>query len=219
MARRKIVRTRIFTVNIPPGVALDKLYDRIAKALKAPYGEAWVEKGKLYIRLSGTDYELKQAWASLKKTITELWDLYWLEKTGTTSIDTIAREIGATFPPEALVEALRLQGYRADYDRENNVLYTNAPASRVMEAARTIARVVEETRFRVRGAAAKRLIASIVAGTGASVDEVIEYGLRLGVLGFDEEEHIVLKEEWRRGIRKIALVVTGASIGEGGAHG
>ncbi len=208
---RKTVKTRVFTIAIPPGTDIEKLYDRVAKAMKTGYGEAWVEKGRLYVRLTGTDYELRTAWARIKEAVSELWSLYSLEARGETSIEGIVREIRATFPPDALVEALRLQGYRAELGGEGpgKTLSTNAPAEKVLETAKRVAEAVEEVRFRVRGSNAKKLVAAAAAGLGRSVEEVIEYGLRLGVLGVDEEERVYLREEWRRALKKLALVLGG----------
>lgn len=215
LARRKTVKSRVFSISVPPGVPLEKVYEKVSSAAKTSYSEIRFEEGRLVVRLVGTEYSIRSAWASIREAIRDLWELYGLDRSGETSIDSIVREIRATFPPEALVEALKIRGYAASLGEGRNVLRTNAPSSVVLELAKSIARVLEEIRFSVRGSSAKRVVASVSAGLGLEPSIVVEYGVRLGVFGYDEDERIVLKEEWRRAIRKLVVVLRSKGLEEG----
>lgn len=198
---------RTYTINVPPNIPLEKLYDRVSEAVRALQAEVRLEGRRLFVTLWGTEAQVKETWLKLRQIITELWEIYRLERTGEASIDAIAREAGRTFPPEALVEALKLMGYEASYDRETGLIRTNAAASTVVSTARRLAEVIDELRFRVSGTAIKRVIAAVAVGLGVDVDKVIEFGLKMRVFEEDENGRVVLVEEWRRAIRKLAVML------------
>ena len=166
-----------------------------------------LEGRRLFITLWGTEAQVKETWLKLRQIVSELWEIYRLERLGEASVDAIVKEAGRTFPPEALVEALRLMGYEASYDRETGLIRTRAPADIVVSTARRVAEVIDELKFRVSGTAAKRVIAAVAVGLGVEVDKVIEFGLKMRVFKEDENGRVVLAEEWRRAIRKLAVML------------
>ncbi len=211
-----IVR-RLFTIRVPPGIDLEKLNERLREAIRVPYAEIRAEKdGRLRIMLVGVEADVKESWFRIKNVVAELWELYNLSKRGEVSIEAIVREIRRTFPPQALVEALRLRGYNADL-LEGNVLRTNAPLDVVLELASRIAEILDEVKFDVKGTAAKRVVAAVAAAFDVSPFEVIEIGRRADVFEEGEDGKIVLKREWRQAIRRLAIVLrAGGQIGEAG---
>jgi len=204
----RVVKTRLFVVNVPPGIPQEKIYERLASAVRSGYAEISIRGGKAHIMVSGTDSQIRETWASIKNALTQLWSLHRLLTSHEAPVEAIVREAGRTFPPEALVEALRLRGYQAELSSDKETIYTDAPPDLVVELARAIADAMDEMRFRVRGTAAKRMIAALAAGLGVDVETVIEYGLRSRVL-VEAEDGVRLREEWRRGLRKLALALKG----------
>ena len=211
---------RTYTINIPPGIEVEKLYDRLNEAIRVTQAELRIEKGRLFITLWGTEAQIKETWFRVKQVIGELWELYRLRRSGEASVDAIVKEAGRTFPPEALVEALRIRGYSAEYDSDTHTVRTNAPADTVIAFARRIAEVIDELRFRVSGTAIKRVIAAVAVGLEVPVDMVIEFGLKMRVFEENEEGKVVLKEEWRRAIRKLTVMLRPHSrvVGHGEAE-
>ena len=208
---RGVVRRKTFSVRVPP-LPMEKVYEKLASAIRSGYAEIRIEDGKAHITVVGTAAQIKDTWGQVKKALSELWELYSLQSRGEASIEAIVKEAGRTFPPESLVYALQLRGYEARLSEDKSVIYTNAPADMVISLARSIAEAIDEMRFRVKGAAAKRMIAALAAGLGVDVDTVIEYGLRARVLE-ETEEGVELREEWRRGLRKLAVILKGAAGG------
>ena len=204
----RVVKTRLFVVNVPPGIPVEKIYERLASAVRSGYAEISIKGGKAYITVAGTESQIRETWASIKNALSQLWSLHRLLTSHEAPVEAIVREAGRTFPPEALVEALRLRGYRAELSSDKETIYTDAPPELVIDLARAIAGAMDEMRFRVKGTAAKRMIAALAAGLGVDVETVIEYGLRSRVL-VEAEDGVRLREEWRRGLRKLALALKG----------
>jgi len=148
---------------------------------------------------------MRETWARLRNIIAELWGLYSLKVRGEVPIDVLVREAGRTFPPEALVCALELRGYKAEID--NGVLKTTASADAVIELARRIGETIDELKYRVKGTAIKRLIAAVAVGLDVDVDKVLEFGLKMRVFEENEEGKIELREEWRKALRKLAVML------------
>ncbi|ABM81463.1 DUF2067 family protein [Hyperthermus butylicus] len=205
----RVIKRKLYTINLPPGIPLEKIYEKVSSAFKAGYAEISIQGNKLFLEVVGTEYEIKDTWYRVRQAVSELWELYRLSKGMEASIEALVREVGRTFPPESLVYALRLRGYKAELSDDKSRITTNAPLDVVVEVARTIAEVIDELRFRVKGTAAKRMIAALAAGLQEPAEKVIEYGLRSRVLE-ETEEGIELREEWRRGLRKIAVLLKGA---------
>jgi hypothetical protein len=206
----EVIRRKLYTINLPPGVPLDKVYEKVSSAIRAGYAEISIRSGKLFVEITGTEHEVKDSWYRVRQAVAELWELYNLSRGREASIEALVKEVGRTFPPESLVYALQLQGYDARYNAETGKISTTAPLDVVVRTARTIAEVIDEVRFRVKGTAAKRLIAALAAGLGEPTDKIIEYGLKSRVFVEDEEEGIKLREEWRRALRKLAVLLKGA---------
>ncbi|GEM_PF-3291295 len=209
--KRAVVKRRLYVVNVPPSIPVEKVYQKLAEAVRSGYAEITVKVGKAYIEIVGTDAQIRESWFRVRDALSQLWSLHMLKTSSEAPIEAIVREAGRTFPPDALVYALRLRGYRAELSSDKQVLYTTAPPEEVVTVARSIAEVLDEIRFRVRGTAAKRLVAALAAGLGVPPETVIEVGLRARV--FEEaEDGIRLREEWRRGLRKLALVLRPDSL-------
>ncbi len=206
------MRRKLFTINLPPGLPLEKVYEKVSSAIRAGYAEVSVQGSKLFVEITGTEYEVKDSWYRVRQAVAELWELYRLSRGGEASIEAIVKEAGRTFPPESLVYALKLQGYEAKLVDNGSKLATTAPVDVVVRTARTIAEVIDELRFRVKGTAAKRLIAALAAGLGEPVEKIIDYGIKSRVFVEDEEEGIKLREEWRRALRKLAVLLKGAEV-------
>ena len=214
---RSVIHRRLFVVNVPPGIPVEKIYEKLASAVRSGFAEISIRNGKAFIEIVGTDAQIKESWLRVKDALSQLWSLYMLASGKEAPIEAIVREAGRTFPPDALVYSLRLRGYNAQLSGDKAFLYTDAPPDLVVAVARSIAEVMDEIRFRVRGSAAKKLVAALAAGLGAGPEEVIEAGLRARVLE-ETEDGIRLREEWRRGLRKLALVLQPGSqerLGEG----
>lgn len=200
-----VIKRRLYTITPPPGIDLEKVLERISEELRTPYAEVSYSKGKLYVELVGTEAQMRETWTRLRNIIAELWGLYSLKVRGEVPIDVLVREAGRTFPPEALVCALELRGYKAEID--DGVLKTTASADVVIELARRIGEVIDELKYRVRGTAIKRLVAAVAAGLDVDVDKVLEFGLKMRVFEENEEGKIELREEWRRALRKLAVML------------
>jgi len=218
---KSVIRRRLYVVNVPPSIPAEKLYEKLAEAVRSGYAEIAIRGGKAYIEIVGTDAQIKESWMRLRTVLSQLWSLHMLRTTREAAIESIVGEAGRTFPPEALVYALRLRGYAAQLSSDKQLLRTDAPPEEVVALARSIAEVLDEVRFRLRGSAAKKMVAALAAGLGVEPERVIEAGLRLRVLE-EAEDGIRLREEWRRGLRKLALLLRpGAleNLGEGEGHG
>ncbi len=197
---------RRYSIRVPPGLDLDRFAERLKEAVRTPYVEVRPERdGKLSIVLVGVEADVRDSWFRIKSMVSELWELYSLARKGEVSIDAIVREIRRTFPPQALVEALQLRGFKAELV-EGNVLRTNAPADVVIDMAARIAEVIDAIRFDVKGTAAKRVIAAVAAAFDVSPHVVIDVGLRADVFRETEDGKVELKREWRQAIRRLAVV-------------
>ncbi len=208
---RGIIRREV-VISIPPGVSQEKVYEAVAEELRVPYAEIRIEKGKLRIVLVGTEAQIRESWYRARNVVSVFWELYRLSRGEEASIDAIVREAGRTFPPEALMYALKIQGYDASYNREMGTFRTNAPLEHVIEVARRIAEAIDEMKYDVKGTAAKRVIAAASVGLGLPIEEVIEVGLKSGVLRRSEDGRIELAEEWRRALRKIVVLASRGTI-------
>lgn len=213
--RSRVIRRRLYVASVPPGVPEEKLYEKLAQAIKAPYAEIRVKGGKVYVEVVGTGYEVREAWVRLRNALRDLWELSRAETEGRIAVDALAREAGRTFPPEALVYALRLRGYRASLERgeEGLVVATNAPLEEAVSLARAVAEAVEAVRFTVRGTAARRAVAALAAGLGLPPDEVVAAGLEEGVFAEDEDGKAVLRMEWRRAVSRLSVSLKGGRSG------
>ncbi|BEP18116.1 hypothetical protein PYJP_14680 [Pyrofollis japonicus] len=209
---RKVIKRKLYVISVPPKLSIEKIYDKIASSIRAPYAEISIRGGRAYIEIVGTEAEIKDSWNRVRNALQDLWELYRLETEKEALIESIVKEAGRTFPPESLVYALKLKGYDARLSDDKQVLYTNAPPSVVVELARRIAEIIDEIRFRVKGTAAKRMVAAIAAGLDVDPEKVIEYGISTRVLE-ESDEGIVLREEWRRALRKVAVMLKGAELG------
>ncbi len=207
-----VIKRKLFTINLPPGIPLEKVYEKVSSAIRAGYAEISIRGGKLFVEVTGTDYEIKDSWYRIRQAVAELWELYKLSRGEEASIEAIVKEAGRTFPPEVLVYVLRLQGYDAQLSEDNTRIRTTAPLEVVVQNARAIAEVIDEIRFRVKGTAARRLIAALAVGLREPPEKVIEYGLKSRVLVEDEVEGIRLREEWRRALRKLAVLLKGGEV-------
>jgi hypothetical protein len=209
--KRAVVKRRLYVVNVPPSIPIEKIYQKLAEAVRSGYAEITVKAGKAYIEIVGTDAQIRESWFRVRDALSQLWSLHMLKTSNEAPIEAIVREAGRTFPPDALVYALQLRGYKAELSDDKQILHTTAPPEEVVSLARSIAEILDEIRFRVKGTAAKRLVAALAAGLGVSPETVIEVGLRAKV--FEEtEDGIRLREEWRRGLRKLALVLRPDSL-------
>ncbi|HID04488.1 MAG TPA: DUF2067 domain-containing protein [Aigarchaeota archaeon] len=204
-----VIKRKLYVVNLPPRIPIDKVYEKISSAIRSGYAEISIRGGRVYIEIVGTEFEVKDSWYRVRQALADLWELYRLRTRREASIEAIVKEAGRTFPPEALVYALELRGYEAGLSDDKSLLYTTASPEEVTTAARKIADAIDQLKYRVRGSAAKRMIAAIAAGLDVDVERVIEYGLRSRVLE-ETEDGIILREEWRRGLRKIAVMLKGA---------
>lgn len=204
-----VIKRKLYVVNLPPRIPIDKVYEKISSAIRSGYAEISIRGGRVYIEIVGTEFEVKDSWYRVRQALADLWELYRLRTRREASIEAIVKEAGRTFPPEALVYALELRGYEARLSDDKSLLYTTAPPEEVITVARKIADAIDQLKYRVRGSAAKRMIAAIAAGLDVDVERVIEYGLRSRVLE-EAEDKIILREEWRRGLRKIAVMLKGA---------
>ncbi len=207
---------RRYSIRVPPGLDLDRFAERLREAVRTPYVEVHPGRdGKISIILVGVEADVRDSWFRIKTLVSELWDLYNLAKRGEVSIDAIVREIRRTFPPQALVETLRLKGFRAEL-LEDNILRTNAPTSTVLEIAAKIAEVIDAIKFDVKGSAAKHVVATVAAAFDVSPYTVIEIGLKADVFRETEDGKIELKREWRQAIRRLAVVFQagGGLVGE-----
>ena len=204
-----VIKRKLYVANLPPGIPIDKVYEKISSAIRSGYAEISIRGGRVYIEIVGTEFEIKDSWYRVRQALADLWVLYRLRTRREASIEAIVKEAGRTFPPEALVYALELRGYEARLSDDKSLLYTTAPPEEVITTARKITDAIDQLKYRVRGSAAKRMIAAIAAGLDVDVEHVIEYGLRSRVLE-ETEDGIILREEWRRGLRKIAVMLKGA---------
>lgn len=207
----RIIRKKLYVISVPPGLPTEKVYEKISSNIRTPFAEISIRGDKAFIELVGTEAEIKDSWYRVKNVIQDLWELYRLERENEALIEAIVKEAGRTFPPDALVFALKLRGYDAKLSSDKQRLYTNAPAQVVVEIARQIAEVIDVIRFRVKGTAVKRMIAALAVGLLVDPEKVIEYGLKTRVLE-ESEDGIRLREEWRRGLRKIAVMLKGAEL-------
>ncbi len=208
----RVIKRKLYVTSIPPGFPLEKIYEKISSSIRTPFAEISIHGNRAFIELVGTEAEIKDTWYRIRNALQDLWELYRLEKRKEASIDAIVREAGRTFPPESLMYALKLKGYDARLSEDKQYIYTNAPPDIVIESARRIAEVIDEIRFRVKGSAAKHMIAAIAAGLSVDPEKVIEYGIKTRVLE-ETDDGLRLREEWRKGLRKIAVMLKGAELG------
>ncbi len=208
----KVIKKKLYVTSIPPGFPLEKIYEKISSNVRTPFAEISIRGNRAFIELVGTEAEIKDTWYRIRNALQDLWELYRLERRKEASINAIVKEAGRTFPPESLVYALKLKRYDARLSEDKQYIYTNAPPDIVVESARRIAEVIDEIRFQVKGSAAKRMIAAIAVGLSVDPEKVIEYGLKTRVLE-ETDDGLRLREEWRKGLRKIAVMLKGAELG------
>jgi len=207
----RVVKRKLYVVNVPSSIPIDKIYEKISSAVRSSYAEVRIQHGKAYIELVGTASQIKESWSRIREVVRELWELQNLLEGRETSIEAIAKEAGRTFPPEALAYALKLRGYESRLSEEKDKLLTNAPAEEVIALARQIAETIDSIRFMVKGTAARRLIAAVSVGLNVPAERVIEYSVKAKILE-ETEDGLRLREEWRRAVRKLAVLLKGASL-------
>lgn len=200
---RRVVQRRLFVLSVPPGIPLDKLLERLSSALKASVARVRVRDGRVFIEVTGTKAQIRESWAEAKAVVEELWELYRLMRGGEGSVRVIVREVGRTFPPDALVEALRLRGYAASI--EGDMLRTNAPYEVLIETARRIVEALDAVRFSAQGAGLRKTVAIVSAALGVGVEEVLERAVGEGLVERSGGKYRLLVD-WRRALRGLAAV-------------
>ncbi|MET1128292.1 MAG: DUF2067 family protein [Thermoproteota archaeon] len=209
------LRKRVYVINIPPGLPLEKVYEKLSKALDTPQGEIKLEHGRAVVKLVGLDSEMKSSWLKIKQAVAELWEIYNLRKTMQISVETLVKEVRRTFSPEALVYALRLRGYEAELLEGKGVIRTNAPFEEIVDAARLIVQTVDEVKYTLSGTASKRVVAALASGLRLPPSTVIEYGLRSKIFK-NSQGKVTLAMDWRVAIRRLAVLLKGALTNKGG---
>ncbi len=193
------MRVRSFYVKCL-GEECEEILAYILENVKARDVSYRVTPSGIYITIRGLEPEIRDAWqriryyASLSKRLRSGRGIVEVP------INHLAKEAGVTVSAQALVEALKLRGYKAEFSE--GLLRSDAPRDELLELARTLGEVSRELGLRVRGSAARRVVSVAVALTGMNVEEVLGEAERLGLLVYDEySNRFVLTREWRDALR------------------
>ncbi len=174
------------------------------RGIKGTYIMYSVDDGKLRIWVSGAMSEAVITKRVILKAYKEWKELKaWEKGVGSIDINLIMKLIGKPFVSEALVELLKILGYKAEL--KEGVLYTNASSNDVLELARELSSSLEKlVKFRPKASyASKALITAYATLKGADPLEVIKELEGAGVLEVRGHK-VLVKEEWRNLLRRLA---------------
>lgn len=176
-----------------------KLYEYVKeKAPSIEYVEYEVSDNGLIINAYGYESEVKKLWSMVKNYV-KVWKGI-VEKPGSYRVDALVKVTRKTFPPEVLVIVLEKQGYFAEYNSGDGVIYTNAGSERVIELINRISELNSIVKDMVKGTATRYFALASSILTGLQPAEVLEVASRLGLAEPSDEGRYALKYEWRRAI-------------------
>ncbi len=210
--RGRLVR-RLFSARIPPLARADmeRFLERVSASVKSHGASIRVEGDRLIVEVYGTPSTVRRSWASVKRVLSEYAQPAAASGAAYT-LQFISREVGVAVPGDVLAAVLRLAGYRAEY--RDGRIETDAPLEQVLEAASRVREALEESRALQATRTAKKAVVAASSAAGRGVGEVLEAGLRSGLLGEDESGKIVLKRPWLEVLPELVKAVEGGIRGQ-----
>ncbi len=167
----------------------------------------------IYVTIRGLEPEIRDAWQRIRYYSSLAKRLRSGRGVVEIPVNHIAKETGVTVSAQALVEALRLKGYKAEF--AEGLIRSDAPREELLGLARVLGEVAKSLGMVVRGSAARRLVSVAVALTGTRAEDVLEVAGRLGLMVYDEDSgRYVLTREWRDALR---LLLRALRRGEAGS--
>lgn len=155
----------------------------------------------LYITMYGYKTDIRNAWKYIRELITgyksAITEQGGIKKV---KINFLVEKIKHTFPPRLLIEILRLKGYNANYDKENNLIETTAPLNEIEDIVKKIVSIMEDIKYKVAGTTTKYYVIGSSVLTGLLPSEIFEKGTKYGYLYIDEDGKYRLRIDWRKAL-------------------
>lgn len=193
------MRARSFYVKCS-GEECEEVLAYILENVKARNISYRVTPSGIHIVIRGLEPEIRDAWQRIRYYVSLAKRLRSGRGMMEIPLNHLAKEAGVTVSAQALVEALKLRGYKAEF--VGGLLRSDAPRDELVELARALGEMSRELGLRVRGSAARRMVSVAVALTGIGVEEVLKEAEKLGLLIYDEDsDRFVLTREWRDALR------------------
>ena len=156
----------------------------------------------IWIRISGLDPEVKRLWSLAKRVAASTKSFTRTGRGVEIEIDALFKKLHATFPPQALEEALNLLGIPASIVEGR--IRTAADPDTLLRVASLIAEASRSLPPSLRSSAARRMILAASAVLEIAPEELVERAEELGILAKDPDTGMfVLMREWRRGLRDL----------------
>ena len=181
----------------------DEFLSRIMDSLRGQMIRINVMKDKIEISIQGTRDDIEHVWEEIKRTLRDLRLKRAAEKRGLTliNIEDMFRAIKGTIPLDALLEAIRAVGGKAE--RSSEYIFTTLSEDEVLGLAIKIKNAMEEVKYQVKGRALKSLIGILSAVTGHTPAYIIDVLVGMNAATYDEEGKLMLREDWRITLRKV----------------
>ncbi len=212
MAKRRIV------LRFPPPdvESRERFLERLFSQIKTPFSRVEVRDDMVIIELAGDGASIRETVIRIKR----LQEEYRVATKGkglkVYNDRRIYREAGIAIPIDVLVEVLRGGGWRAR-EAEDGV-ETDAPFPEVISVARLVAKAIEEMKHLDAARGAKKALATVIAVTGAPLQDAVNAGIEIGVLVERGDGGLEARMPWREAAREIIRALGGAP-GEGVEEG
>ncbi len=204
-------RKRVFIVKIPPlaRADFDKFMERLSKAVAGDPVLMRLQGDKLRIEVYGGEVLARRTVINVRRVIREFTVSRAPSGRGARRLprEAINRAAGVAVPLDVLEEVLRIRGFEAE--ASGDYLVTNADAGEVERAASEVARMLSEAAGLPATRTAKKAIVAAGAASGASLVDVVDAGLSLGVLDEDLEGKLHVVGDWREASKRVARSLLG----------
>jgi len=193
---KKSKSKRVFVIRIDEisEATLEQLLDKLK--IKEAYIRISPRKKEAIIKLVGFEGDIRDTWSDIKSTLRK----QRFRETCTALISDLFKEVGGTFPPDVLVEALRIRGFKAEVfgdcivsDAEKNLLVDIA--RKIIEAMQT-----ETLRFNAKGKSTRKLLLIAIAGYNLSPTEAVELLLREELVKKVDEGTVMIAKNLREAV-------------------
>ncbi len=161
---------------------------------------------KLEITVYGLKHEVQNIWSLIKyyySNVLKIMSQKYKEYKEY-PIDYIVSKTRRTFPPDILVEILKVKGFHALH--EDNIIKTNAPIEEVLELASKIAELLDKIKYDVRGKATKKVVVLTSLLLKMDPNDAINRLLNEGILRKDDEGKPILAIDKETAITRIKTI-------------
>ncbi len=194
------MKVRRFVIKCVNEEACYELLNKITEEISVRWMKTEVNGNKLLVEALGLPYELKSLRYEIEELKREI-EARMMPRTKV-RVEEFPKLAKVTVPMDALVEALKLMGYRATL--ESGWLEADAPFEEVVELAKMMKEVMDTdvVRFRLPYSA-KKAVAVLSVVYGADPEEVVKMMEEEGFLEMGDFKY-ELREDWKKIIKHLS---------------